>query len=261
MNDNFEKISFAPQMISYAQNFEDVVLQRALSEVSNGFYIDAGAGDPIIDSVTKHFYDAGWNGINIEPHPVCFQALENSRIRDKNLNCSASNLEGKEDFYLFKHTGFSTSIMEIAEHHISQNHIFDLGEIQTTTLNNIFEIYVQGREVHFLKIDVEGSEKQVLEGIDLMKNRPWIIVVEATIPNTQIDNSWQWERLVTRFRYELVYRDGLNHFYLSKEHKLLKHYFEFPPNVFDNFEKYYAHRGAELDRLIARNLELRDKFE
>ena len=53
--------------ISYAQNFEDVMLRRVFAELDTGFYIDVGANDPSADSVTKAFYDAGWHGINIEP--------------------------------------------------------------------------------------------------------------------------------------------------------------------------------------------------
>ena len=47
-------------MISYAQNFEDVILNRAFRHQRSGFYIDIGAFDPVVDSVTKHFYDLGW---------------------------------------------------------------------------------------------------------------------------------------------------------------------------------------------------------
>ena len=54
-------------MISYAQNFEDVVLDRVFHQVERGRYIDVGGYDPVIDSVTKHFYDKGWSGVNIEP--------------------------------------------------------------------------------------------------------------------------------------------------------------------------------------------------
>ena len=40
-------------MISYAQNFEDVVLNRVFHDVKDGRYIDVGAYDPVIDSVTR----------------------------------------------------------------------------------------------------------------------------------------------------------------------------------------------------------------
>ena len=39
--------------VSYAQNYEDVMLARALRGVEQGFYIDVGAQDPVDDSVTK----------------------------------------------------------------------------------------------------------------------------------------------------------------------------------------------------------------
>ena len=55
--------------VSYAQNFEDVLLWRALGHIKNGVYIDVGANSHVEQSVTKVFYDAGWSGINIEPLP------------------------------------------------------------------------------------------------------------------------------------------------------------------------------------------------
>jgi hypothetical protein len=50
----------------YSQNFEDLYLYRFFSSLDKGFYIDAGAWHPDIDSVTKIFYDQGWRGINID---------------------------------------------------------------------------------------------------------------------------------------------------------------------------------------------------
>ena len=72
-------------MISYAQNFEDVILWRAFKDVNCGRYVDVGAFHPEIDSVTKWFYDQGWSGINIEPVPESFDALNAARSRDQNL--------------------------------------------------------------------------------------------------------------------------------------------------------------------------------
>jgi len=51
--------------ISYAQNFEDVMLWRALGHVSAGRYIDVGAQDPVVDSVSKAFYEHGWRRIHV----------------------------------------------------------------------------------------------------------------------------------------------------------------------------------------------------
>ena len=76
-------------MISYAQNFEDVMLARVFGSRTDGFYVDVGAGDPVNLSVTKWFYDLGWSGINIEPNRSLFKKLSADRSRDVNLECGA----------------------------------------------------------------------------------------------------------------------------------------------------------------------------
>ncbi len=54
-------------MISYAQASSDVVLNRGSARLGKGFIYDIGGYHPERDSVTKHFYDQGWHGINVEP--------------------------------------------------------------------------------------------------------------------------------------------------------------------------------------------------
>ena len=70
--------------VSYAQNFEDVMLWRALKHVEFGFYVDVGANDPEVDSVTKLFYDNGWRGVNVEPVTQWYEKLHRERSRDVN---------------------------------------------------------------------------------------------------------------------------------------------------------------------------------
>ena len=85
--------------ISYSQNNEDVLLWRALGHIKNGYYIDVGANDPVEHSVTKAFYDAGWNGISIEPLPSFHQAFEEQRPRDVNLAVAAGATDGELTLY------------------------------------------------------------------------------------------------------------------------------------------------------------------
>ena len=55
--------------ISYAQNFEDVMLWRTLRLFGPGFYIDIGANHPTRDSVTRSLYERGWRGIALRRAP------------------------------------------------------------------------------------------------------------------------------------------------------------------------------------------------
>ena len=73
-------------MVSYAQNGEDVVLRRVFAGGPLGFYIDIGANYPSEGSITRHFYEHGWSGINIEPVAGAYRELQAARPRDINLN-------------------------------------------------------------------------------------------------------------------------------------------------------------------------------
>jgi len=86
-----------------------------------------------------------------------------------------------------------------------------------------------------VKIDVEGAEKSVLKGLDLKKIRPWIILVESTFPTSQIESFKEWEFILLGADYEFVYFDGLNRFYVAKEHQEIGKTLAIPPNVFDSF--------------------------
>ncbi|MEY4488292.1 MAG: hypothetical protein RIQ79_800 [Verrucomicrobiota bacterium] len=223
------------KFISYAQNFEDVMLWRALKHVSTGFYIDVGANDPEGDSVTKAFYDRGWHGINIEPSPKYFARLEHARPRDTCIRAAVSDNPGHAPFWDVKDMGLSSLDPQAAKDCEARGLEVDKIEVQLLTLDSILE-HTPTADIHFLKIDVEGHEAAVLRSINLARYRPWIILLESTLPNTQISSHHEWEPRLLDHNYEFVYQDGLNRFYVAREQSALKTAFTCPPNVFDAFE-------------------------
>jgi FkbM family methyltransferase len=236
--------------VSHAQNFEDVMLWRSLGHVSKGFYIDVGAMSPELDSVTKGFYDNGWSGINIEPNPEFFGELIRLRGRDINIAVAVGAEEGASSITFFRGTGLSTLDESIASLHRNANYEVAEAKVEIRTLSSIWQEHVPpSQEVHFLKIDVEGFEKQVLQGNDWLANRPWVIIVEAHEPNSQVESHEKWEHLLTGARYGFAYADGLNRFYLADEHVELLASFRYPPNVFDAF------RSAHSESLTKKNQE------
>lgn len=222
--------------ISYAQNFEDVMLWRALKHIEVGFYIDVGAADPTEGSVTRAFYDRGWNGINIEPEPLYAASLRANRPRDINLELAVGAREGKAVIHRIAGTGLSTFDREIAARHEKAGHPSPQPtEIEVATIEGIWRRY-DLNTVHFLKIDVEGAERDVILGANLPKHRPWIIVVEATRPLSPQRNSSRFQKLVRDSGYRLRWFDGLNEWYIAEEHdNSLRVSFQAPPNVFDDF--------------------------
>lgn len=74
------------RFISFCSGREDLIISLILNDVDDIFYIDVGANDPIVDSLTKYLYsfkDA--HGINIEPQEEFIKLLNADRKRDVNL--------------------------------------------------------------------------------------------------------------------------------------------------------------------------------
>jgi FkbM family methyltransferase len=236
-------------MVSYAQNREDVLLNRIFADQRIGFYIDVGAWLPVLDSVTKHFYERGWRGINIEPVADCVKRLCADRPRDINLAVGLSNHEGTMTLYETSidsgGSTFSTGAVdelrrmgiEVVEH-----------TVPVTTLAQICEQYVL-EPIDFLKIDVEGHERQVLEGADWGRWRPRVVVIEATGPMNATPNHEQWEHLLLDAGYLFATFDGLNRFYVRPEEPGFAQLLRTPANVFDDYT-LFAH-AAQLARLEA----------
>lgn len=258
----------AERFVSYAQNFEDVMLWRALRDVVSGpgFYIDVGASDPTVLSVTRAFYDRGWRGLNIEPLPEAAAALVAARPRDVTVEAAAGAAPGRHLFHRVVQdgqTGLSTLDPAEARLHAAAGARVESFEVEVQTLADLARRHVPG-PVHFLKVDAEGAEVQVFAGADFAVCRPWIVVVEATRPASEDQAESEWEPGLLEAGYRAVWFDGLNRFYLAIEHGHLARHFRLPANVFDNYVQYdavlrghAADLSAESDRRGAAILHLR----
>lgn len=165
--------------VSYAQNFEDVMLWRALKHIQNGVYVDVGAHHPIIDSVSKAFYERGWRGVHIEPVLEYAELLRQDRVDETVLQVALSDKEGMLELYVIPNTGLTTAVSSIARrHHDEHGYDHQIIHIPVLTLQSALQSLVD-QEVHWLKIDVEGFEENVLKGWDSQILRPWVMVVES----------------------------------------------------------------------------------
>ncbi len=230
---------------SYAQNFEDVMLARCFPG-KRGFYVDVGANDPDIDNVTRVFYERGWHGINIEPLNANFTRLKAKRKNDINLKLCVGAGSGAITFFeVRKWHGYSTTDPKIAAEHRRDGLKVDEHRVPLLTLAAVLDEHARGKTIDFLKIDVEGTEMDVLKGCDFARHRPKIIVLESKLPVTIAminrvdevpDRAADYARFLTPHGYTQVYHDGLNAYFVAKEHAFfLTRHFSRPPGIFDRF--------------------------
>lgn len=230
--------SVSQQFISYAQNFEDVMLWRTLKLFGPGFYVDVGANHPTLDSVTRSLYERGWRGINIEPVRHYHEALCRERPLDANLCVAVGDQEGELVFFESSDTGLSTLSQEMAELQQAEGIPFVQRTVQTKRLADICAQYIPvDVSFHFLKIDVEGFERNVLQGMDFQCWRPWIILIESAFDKTP-----EWEELILQAGYRPALCDGINRYYVAQERVELLVPLSMPPNILDEFKLCYGHK-------------------
>jgi FkbM family methyltransferase len=220
--------------ITYAQNFEDVLLWRALRHVERGTYVDVGAYDPVSDSVSKAFYERGWRGIHVEPVSEYAERLRRDRPDETVIEAALGSETGSLELFEIPDTGMSTCIPEIADNCRRLGYAVHQTTVPCLRLDEVLD-QVTGDAIHWLKIDVEGAEERVLSGWNGAK-RPWIIVIEAIKPLSEEELHQNWEPILLEKGYRMAFADGLNRYYLSSEHADLQHSFRYGANVLDGFE-------------------------
>jgi FkbM family methyltransferase len=217
-------------MHSYAQNFEDVTLRRALLDIDHGFYVDLGSYHPSIHSVTKHFYDRGWSGVNVEPNPALLAQFIADRPRDINLGVAVGSENAEIALYIIGDTGLTTTIQSLACRHGSTGHATtDIVRVKSITLDALFETYCGDRTIDFLKIDVECAESAVILPCSFESRRPRIIVLE--------NSEGYHDHLLSR-GYVFCWFDGLNRWYVRKEDDLRCSYLARPPSLWDSISNF-----------------------
>jgi FkbM family methyltransferase len=220
-------------LVSYAQNREDLILEGYFPEVTDGFYVDVGANHPLKHSVTKLFYQKGWHGINLEPNGSLWDMLQFDRTRDSNLNLGVSDKSGTLSFTEYANHGLSTFSDEMREAFAHESSVFtDTYRQYDVPVRTLAQIFADQKvtHIHFMKVDVEGYEYEVLKGNDWTKYRPEMICIES---NHIVHD---WRPLLDNNGYAKVFNDGLNDYYLAAEAMDRAQYFSYAKKLLESGE-------------------------
>lgn len=187
--------------------------------MSNGFYIEAGAYDGVLQSNTKYLEEKyGWTGLLVEPSPKVFESLQKNRPNNININkCLVSSTyeSNKIDFALDNGPMASVNNMR----NIKDAEII---KVECDTLENILDAN-NIKQIDFMSLDTEGYELEVLRGMNLQKHRPKYLMIEIykddkiKILNYLTENDYVFVENITNYNYtDNPGWDGTHNDYLFK---------------------------------------------
>ncbi len=177
---------------------------------TTGFFVEVGANHPYDWSQTWLLEKNGWRGILIEPQEAYYQLLRQERKNSLVWRAACSSPSKRGEALLHKpsdNPGVATLEKNVDDVECRYN----LSEkVQVVTLDEI--LTAAGRpSIDMLSLDVEGTELDVLEGLDLPAYRPKLILIEDKC------QSLRKHRFLSRAGYRFIKRTGFNSWYIPKE--------------------------------------------
>ncbi len=164
-------------MTHYSQCGEDAYLNdKYFKNMRNGIFLEMGALDGVTYSNTKFYEDTlGWNGVLIEPNPIQFGYLIQTRPRCKLYEALVSDIPGEVEFRYFLNgmaavsgvkdtlpASFLTGWFDNPEFSNQQQ---ACNKMKTRSLTDI--VKDSGVDhIDFFSLDVEGHELHVLKSFD-----------------------------------------------------------------------------------------------
>lgn len=170
----------------------------------NGVMIEIGAGEPIELSLSKHFRDNGWRCICIDANPMFCDKHKELGHEIYNYACSSETLDEEAIFYIHNAPMAHSSLG------MRYNGDWDSKiKVKVTTLNDLLKSINVDR-IDFACIDVEGWEIEVLEGFDLEKYQPKVLVIE------NLNSNAEYEKYMTSKGYDFHSSCHHNQFYVRR---------------------------------------------
>ncbi|HEV7938784.1 MAG TPA: FkbM family methyltransferase [Solirubrobacteraceae bacterium] len=195
---------------SHAQFEEDRILAGIFGERGEGCCVEVGANDGRTGSASYLFEQRGWQCLLVEPIPTLVEEIRRHRSC-KVVNCAASASEGEAKFFIAENVE-AVSGLDLSPERADwiQRAGGTIKEItvRTATLDSLLEEAGFGA-LDFVTIDVEGHELSVLEGFDLEKHSPRIVILE----DNSLDGAIPVIRHMRAHGYVHFKRTGVNEWY------------------------------------------------
>jgi len=183
----------------YSQYGQDLTCLELLQDIESGTFIDIGANDGVTGSNSLLFEEKGWQGICVEPHPLIFAKLKDTR----NCNCVNACITDRDSVVDFLAVHGAANMLSGIESFMDQRHIeridqeiteeggstqrIEIEALSPSTLIDRFSV----SEIDFLSVDTEGCELPILKSF----------FSESTIPKPKVISVENGSRTPSLFDY------------------------------------------------------------
>jgi len=211
-------------------NQDQFLEEHIFKGMLNGVFMDIGAHDGVSLNNTLYFETThGWRGINVEPIPNVYDKLVQNRPHSINICCAVSNHNGTAQFIC--NTGYTEMLSGLKDAY-HPKHLERLHHENQTMGGTTQYIDVQNRTVesicdenhvthiHYMSIDVEGAEFEVIKSINF--DKVFIDVIE--FENNYTDASEVIVKYLEDIGFVIVHV-SLDIFMLHKNSKFYTHIF------------------------------------
>lgn len=218
----YRLLKFKP-FVSHSSFGEEILVNRLLNNIPKGFFVDVGAFNPKVGSMTYELYKKGWNGINIDFSEENIRLFNFFRKRDISLSKIVSDKNSFLKTYSFDpSSGANTVEKEIADGWSRNfNKKYIINEQESKTLDSILHENKVKKDFDYLNIDVEHHDLKVIMGLNLNLYRPKLITCEIITNSKRL-----WDK---KQRYFSTLEEILNsdiNIYLEKyNYKIISHYY------------------------------------
>ena len=176
------KIQPVVPIFSFSECGEDALVIRFLSEIckiQTGNYIDIGANSAVSSNNTISMYLRGWRGVIVEPNPSLIPGFRRIRPGDTVIQKVVSSKDNLElTFYEMEPNLVSTLDFEVVKYHLNIGYrLIQESQIQSISLNTICAMFKE--PVHFISIDTEGHEYEILSTFDFERYKPLAFCIET----------------------------------------------------------------------------------
>jgi FkbM family methyltransferase len=167
-------------MTSFSQLGQDLIVVNSYGRMRDGFFVEIGASDGIEFSDTYLLETKyNWTGICVEPIPKRYEELSKNRPNSSCCNDAIYSESTKVKFDIANRYDLLSGISKHIDTH-KRDVDSDKTEIEvnTITLNTLLEQYNAPSFIHYMSLDTEGSELEILKSFDFKRYTFGLIDVE-----------------------------------------------------------------------------------